>query len=215
MGPMSSPKLADRDSAEWLRLLGADGAEREAACARLHEQLIRVAHAELRRRRAQLAIEGPELDDLAHQAAADALVAITAKLGEFRGESRFTTWAFKFVMFEVSHKLGRHFWRTPRAPLDAQGWERLPGRFGFEGTARMEWHELMAALRRAIEHELTERQRRVFVALVLDEVPLDAVVAELDTNRNAVYNTMFEARRKLRAALVADGHLDPHPTRRT
>jgi RNA polymerase sigma-70 factor, ECF subfamily len=87
---MPSPKLVDRSSAEWLRSLRADGTEREAACARLHELLTRVAHGEVRRRRPQLSIDGPELDDLAHQAAADALVAITAKLGEFRGDSRFT-----------------------------------------------------------------------------------------------------------------------------
>jgi RNA polymerase sigma-70 factor, ECF subfamily len=57
---------------------------------------------------------GPELDDLAYQAAGDALVAITGKIGQFRGESRFTTWAYKFVIFEVSAKIGRHFWRAYR-----------------------------------------------------------------------------------------------------
>jgi hypothetical protein len=76
---------------EWVRALSAGGAERERATARLHEMLLRVARAEARRRSGQLRISGPELDDLAHQAAADAVVAITAKIGEFRGESRFTT----------------------------------------------------------------------------------------------------------------------------
>jgi RNA polymerase sigma-70 factor (ECF subfamily) len=205
----------DRESAAWLRGLGADGSEREAAAERLHALLIRVAFAELRRRATQLAVDGPELDDLAHQAAGDALVAITRKLPQFRGESRFTTWAYKFVMFEVSKKVGRHFWQRPGATLEAEDWERLPGRFGFDPGERAEWNELVAALRRAVDEVLTDRQRRVFVAIVLNGVPLDAVVTELDTNRNAIYKTLFDARVRLRATLVEDGHLDPTRRRTT
>ena len=85
---------------------------------------------EAARRGPRLQITGPELDDLAYQAAADALLAITAKLGQFRGESRFTTWACKFVIYEVSAKIGRHFWRHPAVPLDAGDWDRLPARSG-------------------------------------------------------------------------------------
>ena len=96
-----------------------------AAAARLHELLLRAARAETRRRGDRLRISGPELDDLAHQAAADAVVAIIAKIGEFRGESRFTTWAYKFVIFEVSGKIARHFWRQRAVPLDAADWDRL------------------------------------------------------------------------------------------
>src|ERR1700741_3389099 len=93
--------------------------------------LVRIAQGEAARRGPRLRITGPELDDLAYQAAADALVAITRKLGQFRGESRFTTWAYKFVIFEVSAKIGRHFWRHPVVPLDAEDWDRLAGRFRF------------------------------------------------------------------------------------
>src|ERR1700745_2414739 len=71
----------------------------------------------------------PEVEDLAYQATADALMAITGKLGQFRGESRFTTWAYRFVILEVSAKIGRHFWRRPGVPLDAEDWDRLPDRF--------------------------------------------------------------------------------------
>jgi hypothetical protein len=102
------------------------GPRREAALARLHELLVRVARAEVARRGPRVRITGPELDDLACQAAADALMAVTGKLGQFRGESRFTTWACKFAIFEVSAKIGRHFWRHPAVPLDAEDWDRLP-----------------------------------------------------------------------------------------
>jgi RNA polymerase sigma-70 factor (ECF subfamily) len=198
----------DRESAGWLRALAGAGAERDEAIARLHELLLRVARGEVRRRGRQLRIDGPELDDLAHQAVADALLSITARLDRFRGESRFTTWAYAFVIFEVSKKLGRHFWRRPSVSLDAEDWERLPDRFGFDAAEAAASHELLDALHRAIDEVLTERQRHVFAAIVLNGVPADALVVELDTNRNAIYKTLFDARRKLRAALVAEGHLD-------
>jgi RNA polymerase sigma-70 factor, ECF subfamily len=198
---------ADRESARWLRSLRADGAEREAAVARLHALLLRAARAEVRRRGPRIAIGGAELDDVAHQAAADAHVAILGKLDSFRGESRFTTWAYRFVMLEVSTKIGRHFWRRPAVRMDAEDWDRLPSRFGFDPGEQAEWGELVAALRDAVDRDLSERQRRVFVALVLNEVPLDALVLELGSTRNAIYKTLYDARRKLRAVLAAQGHM--------
>src|SRR5262249_61890266 len=131
-----------------------------AALSRLHKMLVRIARSEARRRGPRLQIAGPELDDLAYQAAADALIAITGKLGQFRGESRFTTWAYKFVIFEVSAKIGRHFWRHTDIRLDAGDWDRLPARFGFDPAQETEWRELRAALRRAGDEELAAGTRR-------------------------------------------------------
>ena len=205
--PPAAAARLDPESAEWLRALAGTGPKREAAVAQLHGLLVRIAQGEVRRRGPRLRIAGPELDDLALQAAADALVAITGKLGQFRGESRFTTWAYKFVIFEVSAKIGRHFWRHPDVRLDAEDWDRLPARFGFDPAQEAEWRDLLAALRRAVDEELTARQRRIFVAIVLNGVPLDALVIELASNRNAIYKTLFDARRKLRAALAASGYV--------
>jgi len=196
------------ESIRWRAALRAAGGEREIALAELYARLLRVARSELHRRSATAQVYGVELDDLAHQAAGDALLAIDAKLESFRGESLFTTWAYAFVVLEVSKKLGRHFWRRAPTALDGEQWERLPERFGLDPAARAEWAELLAALRTAVDEQLSDRQRRVFVAVVLNGVPLDALVAELDTNRNALYKTMFDARRKLFVALVASGHLE-------
>jgi RNA polymerase sigma-70 factor, ECF subfamily len=201
------PAGLDAESAEWLQGLAGAGARREAALDRLHERLLRIARREVARRGPRLAITGPELDDLAYQAAADALVAILGKLGQFRGESRFTTWAYKFVIFEVSAKIGRHFWRHPAVPPGAEQWERLPDRFGFDPAREAEWRDLAAAVRRAVDAELTSRQREVFVAIMVNGVPLDALVLSLGCSRNAIYKMMFDARRKLRAALAANGYL--------
>jgi RNA polymerase sigma-70 factor (ECF subfamily) len=174
----------------------------------LHALMLRVAHAELHRRQSAAGIDGPELEDLAYQAADDALLALLDKLGQFRGESKFTTWAYRFVVLEVSMKLGRHFWRAPRAPVDGDDWEVLPDRFGLSPQRRAEWVDLVAALRRAVDEDLTPHQRTIFSAIVLRDVPLDALVLELGSNRNAIYKAMFDARRKLRRSLAAKGYMD-------
>jgi RNA polymerase sigma-70 factor, ECF subfamily len=197
----------DDESRWWVDELSGAGIARDEALNRLHDLLLRVGRTELSRRRGRHPITGPELDDLAHQAADDALVAITAKLSRFRGESRFTTWAYKFVVLEVSAKLGRHFWQHPTAPMDVDDWERLPDRFGVTPDDLAQRHELIRAVRRAVAEQLTPHQQQVFLALVVDDVPLDALVSRTGSSRNAIYKTMFDARRKLRAALVANGYL--------
>jgi RNA polymerase sigma-70 factor (ECF subfamily) len=199
--------VACEDSRDWVNALTGSGPVREQAVVNLHELLLRVARREVSRRRAAISVDGPELDDLAHQAAADAMIAITAKIRQFRGESRFTTWAYKFVVLEVSNKIGRHFWQRQTWPIEQEDWDRLPDRFGLRPEDQAEWRDLVAALRRAVDEELTEHQRTIFSALVLNGVPADALAAKLGTTRNALYKTLFDARRKLRASLVANGYL--------
>ncbi len=203
----------DEESAGWLRRLATDdAAERAAAERELHGRLVRIALAEVRRRSATTPVTGPELDDVAHQAAGDAMLAILAKLADFRGESRFLTWAYRFVILEVSSKLGRHYWRNPPAMLDAEQWERLPDRFGMAPEQHATAAGLLAEVRRVVDKELTEHQRRIFVAIVVDAIPLDALSARLGMPRNAIYKVIFDARRKIRSELVAKGYIDEPST---
>src|SRR5579863_2699383 len=198
----------DEESSAWLRRLGAAGAQRRAAEGELHARLVRIALAEVRRRAAGTPVAGRELEDVAHQAADDAMLAILAKLADFRGESRFMTWAYRFVILEVSGKLGRHYWHNSPVRLDAGQWERLPDRFGIDPEQHALSADILAEVRRVVEHELTEHQRRVFVAIVVDGIPLDALAARLGLHRNAVYKVIFDARRKIRRALVTKGYLE-------
>jgi RNA polymerase sigma-70 factor, ECF subfamily len=207
-------RALDAESRSWVQGLRSVGSEREAVLARLHSLLLRVARHEVHRRSGSLQLRGPELDDLANQAADDALMAIAAKVDGFRGQSRFTTWAYKFVMWEVSTKIARHFWRATTVPMDQQDWDRLPDLLGVQPHERAEWHELLAALRQAVEEDLTDRQRKVFVAIALNNVPMDALALELATSRNAIYKTLFDTRHKLRASLAANGHLPYTASRR-
>jgi RNA polymerase sigma-70 factor (ECF subfamily) len=199
----------DAESADWLRRLSAGaGARRQEAEGELHARLVRIALAEVGRRSVSTPVTGPELTDIAHQAAGDAMIAILAKLADFRGESRFTTWAYRFVILEVSGKLGRHYWRNPPVTLDAGQWERLPDRLGIDPPQQAESAALLAEVRRVVDDELTAHQRRVFVAIVVDGIPLDALGARLGLQRNAMYKVIFDARRKIRRALVANGYLE-------
>lgn len=176
-----------------------------AAIEDLHALLLRGAHHELRRRRDQLADVGRgELDDLATQAADDAVTAILAKLDTFRGASRFMTWAYKFVLLEAGVKARRRAWHGREVVLDDESWRRLAD--GAAGTQRsVEDAELLRALVAAMS-ELTPHQRDVFTALALNGVPIDVLAERLDSNRGALYKTLHDARRKLRATLVAAGH---------
>jgi RNA polymerase sigma-70 factor (ECF subfamily) len=205
---VAGPVGLDEESLAWLRRLGGAGGELLAAERELHARLVRIALAEVRRRAAGTPVVGRELDDVAHQAADDAMLAILAKLADFRGESRFITWAYRFVILEVTTKLGRHYWRHPLVALDAGEWERLPDRFGIDPARHAEAAGILAEVRRVVEEELTAHQRRIFVALVVDQIPRDALVAELGLQRNAIYKVIFDARRKIRGALVAKGYLE-------
>jgi RNA polymerase sigma-70 factor, ECF subfamily len=196
----------DGESEGWLRRLRADGREREHALADLHELLLRVAHAEANRRRG--ALPDPvlaDLEDLCLQAANDALLAVTAKLDQFAGRSRFTSWAIKFAIFEVSTRLRRHAWRGRRVHLDELAWSRLADLNTPTAQRRAEQQELLMAVRRAVDEALTPRQREVFVAAVVQDVPIDVLAERLGSNRGAVYKTLHDARRKLRGALVSAG----------
>lgn len=159
----------DPVSRRWVEQLHADHPRHEQAVAKLHDILQRAARHELNRRRGQLgSAAGPEADDIAHQCADDATMNILAKLDDFQGLSRFTTWACKFAIFEVSNKLARHAWRHHPPSGDELSWERLPDTLAPGPRERAERREQLAALSQAIREALTPRQREVFVAIALN-----------------------------------------------
>jgi RNA polymerase sigma-70 factor (ECF subfamily) len=150
-------------------------------------------------------IAGPEFDDLARQTADDALMNVQRKLDEFRGISSFATWASKLVIFEVSDKVARHVWHREPPSREELVWDRLPDWLAPRPSDRPEQREQLEVLSAAIG-ELTDRQREVFVAIALNDVPIDVVALELGSNRNAIYKSLFDARRTLRSRLAAAGH---------
>ena len=200
--PASARRL-DPESREWVERLSSTGTARHSALAELHELLLGAARFALSRRGggSQLSREG--LDDLAVQAADDALMSILGRLDDFRGESRFTTWAWKFAFYEASVAVRKRRWLGREIPVEDEGWDAVarevsPGR-------QVEEMELLAALRIAVSEALTPHQRSVFIALALNQVPVDVLAERLGTTRGALYKTLHEARARLRAALAGQG----------
>jgi RNA polymerase sigma-70 factor, ECF subfamily len=203
-------RARDDESLGWIRALACEGSEHEDAVGRLHALLLRAARFEVARRRRTVGGAGSgDLDDLAVQAADDALVAIMRKLHTYRGDSRFTTWAYKFALLEAGVKLRRRPWQGRELPLEAEGHARLLEDRGASPHGHAEASELIHAVRDTIAKVLTPHQRAVLVAITLNDVPIDVLAERRGTTRGALYKTLHDARRKLRAELAKDGL---HPT---
>jgi RNA polymerase sigma-70 factor (ECF subfamily) len=209
-GGSRSHTSPDAESLAWVAALSGGGNEREDAIERLHALLLRASRFEIARRRRAFGGTRPgELDDLATQAASDALMAIMRKLHTYRGESRFTTWAYKFALLEAAVKVRRRAWQEREIPLEEKGWAKLVDRRASPDTDA-ETAELIGAVHLAIAEALTPHQRTVLVAIALNDVPIDVLAERLSTTRGALYKTLHDGRKKLRARLAADGHALDH-----
>ena len=195
----------DLDSRKWLRDLRAGGATADEAIARLHALLLRAATFEVARRRSAPAHVRTDLDDVAREAADDALISVCARLDDFHGASRFTTWASKFALLETAVKLRRRDWQGRELPMHAApvAMNLLVG-VGLAPAAATEQRELLTTMHEGIE-QLTPHQRDVLVALALNGVPIDVLAERLETTRGALYETLQNARAKLRRHVAAAG----------
>jgi RNA polymerase sigma-70 factor, ECF subfamily len=198
--PPSSP---DAESRAWVAALRAEGARRDQAIADLHELMLRASRFEVARRRASLPhLRGDDFDDLAMQSADDALVALLGKLDDYRGASRFTTWAYKFALLEAAVKVRKRAWQGREIPLEPESWELFGAAGSSSPEAAAEQGELLGELGSAITDRLTPHQREVLVAITLNGVPIDVLAERLNTTRGALYKTLHDARQKLRTHLA-------------
>jgi RNA polymerase sigma-70 factor (ECF subfamily) len=199
--PSDERRSPDAESLAWVEALSAAGGRHDEAVAALHALLLRAARFEVARRGGS---RSGELDDLATQAADDALMAIMRKLRAYRGDSRFTTWAYKFALLEAAVKMRKRSWHGKEVPLEADGWAQLADTRA-SPQAGAESSELIAAVCHGIAEALTPHQRAVLVALTVNGVPIDVLADRLGTNRGALYKTLHDARRRLRAWLSEHG----------
>ncbi len=191
---------------EWHLDLDAQGPRREEAVARLHGILLRAARFEVFRRSGALPqLSAVELDELAQEAADDAAVSVLRRLGDFRGESSFRTWAYKFALLEAAVKVRRRAWRDREVTLEPEHWESL-AHAGPGPADDAESAALLEVVRDGIRTALTPRQRQVLVAVVLEGVPIDVLAERLGSNRNALYKMLHDARRRLRSHVAEAGY---------
>jgi RNA polymerase sigma-70 factor (ECF subfamily) len=202
-----------RTNEEWLHDLNAGGALQESAISDLRDLLLRAVLFFFSRNPGDFdKLSRAETLQLAEDCAQDALIAVLNHLSDFRGDSKFTTWAYKFAINKAlmtarrerrrgisvdqlfSTKDGASFEWT----LEDTSTTSLPDQSTMQG-------EIRQLIQQVIEQDLTDRQRRVLLMMVFHEVPMDEVARQLDTNRNAIYKMLHDARRKLKQRLQAHG----------
>jgi RNA polymerase sigma-70 factor (ECF subfamily) len=208
-----STAVTERTNEAWLRDLAEGSPNRDAALEALRARLQRGLFYYLSRERSDLADRTPEeLQQMAEDFAQEALLRILANLDSFRGDSQFTTWATKIAVRLVVSELRRLRYRDFSLDSLVDGDENRGAdtsalaSAGADGPERSaEKREVWRRIEHALSEALTPRQRAAFEALILDGVPLDIVAGQLNTNRNALYKLIFDARRKLRQHLEAQG----------
>jgi RNA polymerase sigma-70 factor, ECF subfamily len=203
--PKLAPASAERESRAWIERLRSNDPQRDRALVELHALLLRAARFEISRRTGSGKLRGGDYDDLAQQSADDALVVILRKLDDFRGESRFTTWAYKFALYEAAAKVRKRSWQGREIPLSPEAWPLIADEQQLTAQQSVEATDQLSALHEAIEEKLSPHQREVLVALALNEVPIDVLAERLNTTRGALYKTLHDGRQKLRSELTARG----------
>jgi RNA polymerase sigma-70 factor, ECF subfamily len=197
------------EPADWVAALSQPGAAQDDAMRRLHALMVRAAAQQVWRMRAALPDPSTHaVDDLANQAADEAMTALLGKLHTFEGRSRFSTWAFKFAILQAATEVRRIQWQHREVELRDLDVE-APPHDGPDHAAEV--RDLGQALTRAMRTTLTPHQRRIAIALLVDQVPIDVLADRLGSTRGALYKTVHDVRVRLRAELVATGHLTATP----
>lgn len=206
-------KVDMRTNEEWLHDLQASGEIQESAILELRDLLLRVTLYFFNRNQGDLRdMNREEILQRAEDCAQEALIAVMNHLADFRGDSKFTTWAYKFAINISLMTARRERWKgksldqpafsddstTFEAFLTDKSSGQTPDLSAIQG-------EVTATLREVIENDLTEKQRQVLMLIVFHEVPMDEVVQRLGANRNAIYKLLHDARRKLKNSLQAQG----------
>lgn len=202
-----------RTNEEWLHELTTDGALQESAISDLRDLLLRAVLFFFSRNVGDFEkLSRTETLQLAEDCAQDALIAVLKHLSDFRGDSKFTTWAYKFAInlalmtarrerrrgISVDQLFSTEDGAAFEWTLEDSSTESLPDHSTMQGEVR-------EIIQHVINHDLTDRQRRVLLMMVFNDIPMDEVVRELETNRNAVYKMLHDARRKLKQRLQAHG----------
>lgn len=193
------PPAAD----DWVTRL-RDDEDRHEAIRELHELMLRGARHQISRMPEAGDLGWVRREEIVHAAADEATSAVLSRLSRFQGRSRFTTWAYKFAILQTAVEVRRSAWRWRETDLVALG-DPVSAAIGPEEHA--ESSDLTRAVREAIDRVLTEHQRHVAVALLVENVPIDVLAERLGSNRNALYKTLHDARTRLRSELTIRGYL--------
>ena len=201
-----------RTNEQWLHDLNTNGETQDAAITDLRDLLLRATLYFFNRNLGDFVnMTHDKILQCAEDCAQDALIAVLNHLSDFRGDSKFTTWAYKFAINMALITARREAWKGKSLEeLSSLDHKRLFEWIGDKSAGLTPdqsdlQEEISAIIREVIERDLTEKQRKVLILMVFNEVPMDEIVQQLDTNRNAIYKLLHDARRKLKSSLQARG----------
>lgn len=188
-------------------MLRAGGLEREAAGQQLRDLLVRAALTYLVRQQYPVEAFGADTyESIAEDYAHESFAIILRQLDAFRGECRFTTWAYRIVINLIADEMRRRVWR--RLPLTPDG-DAARSRHASAQEQDVETtadrRALWSLIDGIIQHELTSRQRAALVGRIFDEKPLVVLADELGTDKDNVYKLLHDARKHLKRALRDHG----------
>jgi RNA polymerase sigma-70 factor, ECF subfamily len=206
--PDTGTDAPSRTSDEWLADLRSAGARNDAAVATLRDYLLRAIVVYLTRHRSDLAgFDYEELRQFAEDWAQLALIQVMGNLDSFRGDSKFTTWAYRIALNLAASELRRKRWEN--VSLEGLAESASPDIGIREDTSTpspesaLTRQQVWATIANVIDTVLTERQRTVLTQIVVDGVPVEVLAGRLGTNRNNIYKIVHDARKKLRRELDA------------
>lgn len=204
---------ADRTNQEWLNDLNAGGSSQEAAITDLRDILLRATLFFFNRNLGDFGgLSHNEIQQRAEDCAQDALIAVMSHLSDFRGDSKFSTWVYKFAiniaLMAARHERWKGFSLDELSESGEEAFSEWIMRDKSDGVAPEQsimQDQLSELIRNVIDQELTAKQRQVLLLMVFNETPMDEVVRHLGTNRNSVYKLLHDARQKLKSSLLSHG----------
>jgi RNA polymerase sigma-70 factor (ECF subfamily) len=199
-----------RTNQEWLAALQESGDTQFGALAELREFLLRAVFVYLRDGRAEVAhLSTDALYEMAEDYAQEALLKIQDNLDKFRGDAKFTTWAYRFVINEAAADLRRRCyqefsWDELAVQETAVFSILLKSKPSLDPEQKTAREELIAFLLHVLETELNERQRAAVLGVHFQGRSLQEVAESLETTPNTLYKMLHDARKKIKAQLLAN-----------
>lgn len=193
--------LKERSNEQWVHALGGPGPQREAALADLRALLLKGLGYALSGR---TGVDSSTLEDVVQEA----LLKILDKLGTFRGESKFTTWAQTVAVRLAFSQLRRRHWQDVSLDQMLEDTHFDPADKvdpATQAQQKVQQEKILKVMHQVISEQLTEKQRHALTAEFQHGVPLEVLAERMNTNRNALYKLLFDARHKLKKGLLASG----------
>lgn len=203
--------MATRTNETWLSDLRAEGDVRSVAIEDLRAIIQKGLPYALSR---WLSPDQPQFNSLVEEVTQETLLRVLDQLDTFEGRSQFTTWVHKIAVRIALTELRRKRWRDSSLDELTEN-DDIPPPPGLLADSQAspetsaERTDMLARVRRIIDEELTERQRQALLLLGVQDMPMEEAARKLNTNRNALYKLLHDARLRLRTRLATE-EIAPH-----